>query len=84
MFHTNLKNDLLYLQYYNVKKPVTIWVDVSQSGVRALITQENRPVAYTSKAFTSAQTRYAQNEKELAAIVFSCERFHKCTHLANK
>ena len=26
-----------------------VWVDASQSGVGALVTQENRPVAYASK-----------------------------------
>ena len=32
---------------------------------------------YTSKAFTSSQRNYAQIEKELAAVVFGCQRFHQ-------
>ena len=34
-------------------------------------------VAYASRAMTSAETRYAQIEKELLCIMFACERFHQ-------
>ena len=36
---------------------------------------ESQPVAYASRALTSAQTRYAQIKKELLAIVFGCDHF---------
>ncbi|PIK58309.1 hypothetical protein BSL78_04815 [Apostichopus japonicus] len=65
------------LQYFDTNKPVTVSVDASKGGVGAVLLQNEKPVAYASKTFTDAQTRYAQIEKELAAIVFRCEKFHQ-------
>jgi hypothetical protein len=39
--------------------------------------QEGKPVAYASRALTSAQQQYAQMEKELLAIVYGCRKFHQ-------
>ena len=63
------------LWYYNVKEPVTIQCDASQTGLGAALLQNGQPVAYASRALPSAETRYAQIEKESLAIVFACERF---------
>ena len=35
------------------------------------------PIAYASRALTETETRYAQIEKEMFAIVFSLEKFHQ-------
>ena len=45
------------LKLYDVKKPVTLQVDASQSGLGAVILQEGRPIAYASRALTEAETR---------------------------
>ena len=63
------------LRYYNLKEEVTVQCDASQSGLGAALMQNGQPVAYASRALTSAETRYAQIEKELLAIVFACNRF---------
>ena len=63
------------LRYYNVKEPVTIQCDMSQRGLGAALLQNGQPVAYASRALSSAETRYTQIEKELLAIVLNCERF---------
>ncbi|PFX11501.1 Retrovirus-related Pol polyprotein [Stylophora pistillata] len=63
------------LRYYNFKEEVTLQCDASQSGLGATLMQQGQPVAYASRAPTPAETRYAQIEKELLAIVFACDRF---------
>ena len=64
------------LKFFDPSKPVTVQVDASQSGLGAVLLQEGKPVAYASKALTSAQQAYAQIEKEALALVFGCETFH--------
>lgn len=64
------------LQYYGVRKPVTISVDSSMSGTGGVILQNNLPIAYASKALTEAQQRYSQLKKEMFAICFGLTRFH--------
>ena len=39
--------------------------------------QLQQPVSFTSRAFTQTETRYAQIEKELLAIVLACKKFDK-------
>ena len=63
------------LRYYNLQEEVTLQCDASQFGLGATLMQNGQPVAYASRALTSADTRYAQIEKELLAIVFVCDRF---------
>lgn len=76
----NIKNLLAkapVLKYFNVDEPVTLSVDASQSGLGAVILQENLPVGYASRSLTQTEQRYAQIEKEALAIAFGCARFHQ-------
>ena len=65
------------LRYYDPKLPLTLQVDASKFGLGATLLQEDRPVAYASKALTPAEVQYAQIEKEMLAILFGCKRFHQ-------
>lgn len=67
------------LAYYDSSKPITVQCDSSQSGLGAVLMQEGKPIAYASRALRDSETRYAQIEKELLAIVWSLERFDQYT-----
>jgi len=76
----NIKEALtkpVMLQYYDVDQPVTIQTDASQSGLGSCLLQQGRPVAYASRALTSAEQNYSQIEKETLAICFACTKFHQ-------
>ena len=64
-------------KYYDVTDDVTISVDALSTGLRAVLLQNNQPVAFASKALTETQRKYAQIEKEMLAIVFGCTKFHQ-------
>lgn len=64
------------LQYFDVSKPAVIQTDASGLGLGSCLLQEGKPIAFASRALTDTETRYAQIEKELLAIVFACERFY--------
>ena len=67
------------LCYYDPSQDLTIQCDASQSGLGAAILQNGKPTEYTSRALTDIETRYAQIEKEMLAIVFALERFNQYT-----
>ena len=71
------------LKYYSVDDEVTLQCDASQNGLGAALLQHGQPVAYASRALLSAETRYAQIEKELLAILFACEKFHLYIYARN-
>ena len=72
-----LENSLLKpLKYYDRNKPVTLQCNTSLKGLGACIIQDGKPIAFTSKSLTDTETRYANIERELLAIMFGCEKFH--------
>ena len=65
------------LRYYSLNDEVTLQCDASDTGLGAALLQLQQPVSFSSRALTQTETRYAQIEKELLAIVFACEKFDK-------
>ena len=64
------------LRYYDQMKPVTLQVDASQRELGACLLQEGQPIAFASKSLKDTETRYANTERELLAIVFACQQFN--------
>ena len=46
------------------------------AGLGAVLFLEDRPVAFASRALTETESRYANIERKMLAVVFGCERFH--------
>lgn len=67
------------LARFNPAKEVTIQCDASSYGLGGALLQEGRPVAYTSRALTATEQRYAQIEKETLAILHACKKFPTST-----
>ena len=64
------------LQYYDPNKEVQLEVDASIEGLGAALVQNNKPVAFASKALTSAQANNSNIERECLAVVYGMPRFH--------
>ena len=67
------------LRYYDRTLPVTVQVHNSLRGLGACLIQQHngkdQPIAFASKSLMEAETRYANIERELLAIVFVCQHF---------
>ena len=51
------------LAYYDVRKPAKVTCDASKCGLGAALLQDDKPVAFASRALTDAEKRFAQIEK---------------------
>ena len=64
------------LQHFDPTAQSIIQADASQRGLGAVLLQKGHPVAYISRSLNTTEQNYMQNEKELLAIVFACNKFH--------
>lgn len=75
----SLKNKLCerrILAYFDVNAETELVVDGSPVGLGAILVQNEKPVAYASRALTEVERRYSQTEREALAIVWGVEHFH--------
>ena len=67
------------LRYYDRNLLVTVQADASLRGLGACLIQQHKgkdqPIAFASKSLMDTETRYANIERKLLAIVFACQRF---------
>ena len=68
-----LVTDAPMLRYCDVKKPVAIQCDANERGLVGRFAAARRSTGLF--CITSTETPYAQIEKELLAIMWSCDRF---------
>ncbi|KAK3083972.1 hypothetical protein FSP39_006106 [Pinctada imbricata] len=71
----NLTSDRV-MTFFDPRKQTELHVDASPVGLAAVMSQENKIVAYASRALTPVEQRYSQTEREALAIVWGCEHFH--------
>ena len=67
--------------YFYSSKPVILQVDAYKLGLGRCLLQENdhrklRPGEYASKTLNQAETRYANVEREMLAVVWGCIKSH--------
>ena len=64
------------MAYFNPAKQTEVLVDGSPVGVGAILAQEGKIIAYSSRALTDVEQRYSQTDREMLAVVFGVEHFH--------
>ena len=70
------------MAYFDKQKETLVTVDASPVGVSAILSQKTKRmddekiVAYASRALTDVEKRYSQTEKEALAIIYGVEHFH--------
>ncbi len=74
----NVKADIAketVLAYPYFLKPFEIYTDASSMQLGAVITQDNRPIAFFSRKLSKTQQKYSVTEIELLAIVETLKEF---------
>ena len=75
----NIKDALTSTQVmacFNPAEQTDVLVDASLVGVGAILAQEGKIIAYSSRALTDVEQRYSQTDRKMLAVVFGVEHFH--------
>ena len=68
------------LTYLKPGADTVIQLDASGRGLGAVLMQAGRHITFSSKSLSDCETRHANSEREMLAVVFGCERFHTCVY----
>ena len=63
------------LAYPDFLKHFEVYTDTSSTQLGAMITQDNRPIAFFSRKLSETQTKYSVTKIELLAIVETLKEF---------
>jgi hypothetical protein len=63
------------LSYPDFNKPFIIHTDASHTQLGAVISQNDKPIAFYSRKLKPEQTRYSTTERELLSIVETLKEF---------
>ena len=63
------------LAYPDFSKPFVIHTDASHYQLGAVISQDDKPIAFYSRKLNDAQTRYTTTERELLSIVETLKEY---------
>ena len=66
--------------FYEYAMEITVQCHASQKCLGTTLLEEGKPLAFDSRALTDTETRYAQIEKEMLAVVWSLEKFNQYTY----
>ncbi len=72
---TNIAKEVV-LAYPDFTTPFEIYTNASTKQLGAVITQENRPIAFFSPTLSDAQSKYTVTKLELLAIVETLKEFN--------
>ena len=63
------------LQVPNFEKPFTMITDASQVGLGGVLIQDDKPIAFESKKFSSTECNYQTTERELLGTVYCLKKW---------
>jgi RNase H-like domain found in reverse transcriptase len=63
------------LSYPDFSQPFDLHTDASHSQLGAVLSQQNKPIAFYSRKLIPAQTRYTTTQRKLLAIVKTLKEF---------
>ena len=63
------------LRFPNYNKPFTLHVDASDVAMGACLFQEDGPIQFFSRTFSSAERNYSATDREFCALVNAVKHF---------
>lgn len=68
------------LTHFRDEAPATLFTDASKWGTGAVLVQNGKVVALTSRSLTPAQSRYSTTDREQLSLVHAAEKFKVYLH----